>query len=146
MPLNADSESDARDGKFQIDHRLVRGFVHYETEEADRLSRLYAKVLESLGYMVANATEENPQRGLGLVKNFLYLPPEGMLMWHTNQYDNRVHNVPYRMYLISTDQDGGSAFKYQLPISGKIVEAPDFHGAVRFFKNTHTNSVSGEES
>ncbi len=88
-------------------------------------------------------TDERAIQSITFVKNFIYMPPEGFLMWHTNQHDN--NNIPYRLYLISVDQDGGSAFKYVQP-NGQVAEVQDFHGAVRLFKNTHTDYDTGEES
>ena len=74
--------------------------------------------------------------------DYTYMPPEGFLMWHTSQHDNS--NVPYRLYLISVDEDGGSFFKYQKLVKGDVVELPDFHGAVRIFKNAKVDSDSEE--
>ena len=103
------------------------------------LIKSYQKLLSKLGYRGM----KQELKLYSTVKNLSYLPPGGFLMWHTNEYDNNL--VPYRIYLISVDRPGESAFKYQLH-NGEIREVFDFHGAVRIFKNSHTNSETGGRS
>ena len=95
-------------------------------------------VLRELGY---DGMEKLAKKYAHL-KAFSYMPPGGFFMWHTNRYDNM--KVPYRIYIISVETDGESAFKYELP-NGEGYDVMDFHGAVRLFKNTFDDSQTGEE-
>ncbi|UPQ97923.1 hypothetical protein HOP50_02g12200 [Chloropicon primus] len=125
--------------KLQIEQKVFRGITHWNTKENGDLSDEYRRVVAGLGF----EGDEHQMQKLTFVKNFNYMPPEGFLMWHTNKYDN--NGVPYRLYLISTDRNGGSSFKYLLP-DGKLMSVPDYHGAVRLFKNTRTIGDTGEVS
>jgi len=112
----------------------MRSFNLMAADQTKDLKDLYGDVLRRLGY---NGTLKSYKD----LKNFSYMPPEGFLMWHTNQYDNA--QVAYRIYIIAVSEDGESAFKYVLP-DGKLVEVLDFHGAVRIFKNTNVDRKTGE--
>ena len=71
------------------------------------------------------------------------MPPGGFFFWHTNKYDNK--KVAYRVYLISVDRPGESGFKYQRNTDGAVVNMADYHGALRIFKNTHTEEEEEKE-
>ena len=124
---------------FTLDSEMMRGFGLLYAWEAYYLRLQYLSVLRRLGYRGSSKEEYR----YSFVKGWTYMPPGGFLMWHTNKYDNAF--VPYRIYLISVDRPGESAFKYQLH-NGEIREVFDFHGAVRIFKNSHTNSETGDRS
>jgi len=119
---------------------ITRGFSIQHSEESDILQDLYEDVLVALGVKYEKGSDEMDD--LSYVKNFSYMPPEGFIMWHTNKYDNL--EVSYRMYIINTDKDYGSAFKYLLP-NGKMKKVYDFNGAVRLFSNTNVNAKTGEK-
>ena len=121
----------------KLNMQIGRGFLRHKTSEAEDLRKKFRKILPQLG-----VTDSKMLKRLSFMKNFIYLPPEGMLMWHTNRHDN--NNVPYRLYIISVDKDGESGFKYLLP-DGKVIDVPDFHGSVRLFSNTHEDAETGEK-
>jgi hypothetical protein len=127
-----------KDVPFALNSPITRGFGFEQTSERYQMQELYQTALRKLGYGGSQKAVENYAH----CKAFTYIPPGGFFLWHTNRYDNSV--VPYRMYIISVDRDGESAFKYQLP-NGENHEVMDFHGAVRIFKNTFDDPKTGEE-
>lgn len=58
----------------------------------------------------------------------------------------RPHHLFCRIYIMSVDEDHGSAFKY-LGEDGRTVKVvSDYHGAVRLFKNTkERDAMTGEK-
>jgi len=128
-----------RGGDLKVNSKISRGFVIADESLTERLGNLYIEALEDLGLK----GEERQRKMLGHIKNFAYLPPEGFLMWHTNRYDN--DDVSYRIYFIASD-GGRSSFKYLNERTGRVVDVPDFHGAVRIFTNTMKDVVNGEET
>ena len=104
-----------------------------------RLMQLYKKVLKRLGYQGSRKALEK----YAAIKTWSYTPPNGFIAWHTNRYDNNI--VPYRLYVISVDRDGESAFKYKLP-NGETYDVYDYHGAVRLFSNTFKDKATGLEN
>jgi hypothetical protein len=127
-----------KDVPLKLGSKINLGFTLQDSEEAQPLNVKYKEVITKLG----SGGSELSARYYALSKAFTYLPPGGFFLWHTNEHDNNV--VPYRMYIISVDEDGQSAFKYQLP-NGENHEVKDFHGAVRLFKNTFDDPKTGEE-
>ena len=103
-----------------------------------RLMQLYKKVLKRLGYQGSRKALEK----YAAIKTWSYTPPNGFIAWHTNRYDNNI--VPYRIYVISVDRDGESAFKYRLP-DDQTYDVYDYHGAVRLFSNTFKDKATGLE-
>jgi hypothetical protein len=125
-----------KDVPFTLNSQINLGFGLMFAKEAKAISKKYGQAMTKLGYSGPNL---KTYRGL---KAWSYIPPGGFFMWHTNEYDNNL--VPYRIYIISVDKDGESAFKYELP-NGEKHEVKDFHGAVRLFKNTFDDPKTGEE-
>jgi hypothetical protein len=121
-----------------LNSQINRGFSMKATPEKKTIENLYKDVLRELGY---DGTEKMAGKYAHL-KAFSYMIPGSFFMWHTNRYDNM--KVPYRMYIISVDEDGQSAFKYELP-NGEGHDVMDFHGSVRLFKNTFDDAETGEE-
>ena len=60
--------------------------------------------------------------------HFLY-PPEGFKEWHTNIQSAE----GWRMYIINTDKDWQSYFRYIDPVSGNMETVWDFNGTVNIF-------------
>ena len=127
-----------KDVPFAINSPITRGFGFEQTDERYDLEDLYQAALRKLGYQGTEKAAHNYAH----CKALSYIPPGGFFLWHTNRYDNNV--VPYRLYIISVDRDGESAFKYQLP-NGENHDVMDFHGAVRLFKNTFNDPRTKEE-
>lgn len=74
--------------------------------------------------------------GIEMRGNFLY-PPGGFRGWHTNQYDE----LGWRMYIINTDRDSESDFRYVDRNSGELKILPDFKGQVNFFKISKSRPI-----
>ena len=123
---------------FRISSPITFGFNLAKAEPKRIFQDLYESVIIQLGYKGKGKN----LYAYSFCKNWQYLAPGGFLMWHTNRYDNNA--VPYRIYIMSVEEDGESAFKYQLPNSENH-EVLDFHGAVRLFKNTYDDPKTGEE-
>jgi hypothetical protein len=122
----------------RVTSQITYGFNMMRAQEKEKLTDLYEGVIKKLGYQGTG----KKLYAYSFCKNWQYLAPGGFLMWHTNRYDN--NKTPYRIYIMSVDQDGESAFKYKLP-NGENHEVKDFHGAVRLFKNTFNDPKTGEE-
>lgn len=125
---------DPSGGALQAASRMARSLALSKRSipEYKNLQDLYGRVLMNLGLHEDPASRRF--KLLIYVKNLVYMPPGGFLMWHTNRYDN--DRVSYRLYMTSTDVDGGSYFKYWSEREEKIMKVHDFHGAVRLFTNT----------
>ena len=126
--------------EIKVKSKITRGFSIQNSKDSEALRELFGDVLIELG--VKEKKGSNALKKKTHVKNFSYMPPEGFIMWHTNKFDN--NEVSYRMYIINTDKDYGSAFRYLLP-NGKMKKVYDFNGAVRLFTNTNVHPETGEK-
>ena len=117
--------------------KLARGF-YMPLIEAAPLENLYGDILLNKLNLTGRLGPFD-YKSLVSIKNFVYMPPEGFLQWHTNKNDNT--RVSYRMYMLLVDEDGGSSFKYLTEHDGKVMKVPDFHGAVRLFTNTFVDKA-----
>ena len=117
--------------------KLARGF-YMPLIEAAPLENLYGDILLNKLNLTGRLGPFD-YKSLVSIKNFVYMPPEGFLQWHTNKNDNI--KVSYRMYMLLVDEDGGSSFKYLTEHDGKVMKVPDFHGAVRLFTNTFVDKA-----
>jgi len=78
--------------------KTMRGFGLSGSDMAGDLRDFYGVVLRRLGY---NGTRKQ-LKSYKYLKNFSYMPPEGFLMWHTNEHDNT--NGAYRYVSCGVNQ------------------------------------------